>query len=386
MFWVPRWPGNHPAIRLTKNYLEASRLLLNCKRPPSRCAADELRSRSFLRMVFATQFLPYKDMMTKVCRALVLALVSLGAAVGTVAAEPLKIGYSDWPGYTLLEVAKQKGWFKEAGVDVDLVWFDYLASIDAYSAGKIDADCIVATDALGAGATGAKGKFIALLDFSEGSDMIVGGPDIKSIKDLKGRKVGIELGLVEHLLLLQALKENGMTQADVTLVPTPTNNTPQTLASGQVAAVGAWYPVSGQALKQVAGATKLFTSAQAKGLIYDVLEVSPASLSQHKDDWAKVAKVYYRCVDYLQDPKTRDDAIKIMAAKVGADPAEYAMNIPGTHFLTAAEAKAALKKGAGLDSIYGSLETGNQFNLDNKVYMESQKAEDYVAPSILKGM
>lgn len=325
-------------------------------------------------------------MKTKVRSALIVALIGLCAAAGTATAEPLKIGYSDWPGYTLLEIAKQKGWFKEAGVEVDLVWFDYLASIDAYSAGKIDADCIVATDALGAGATGAKGKFIALLDFSEGSDMIVGKPGIESIKDLKGQKVGVEIGLVEHLLLLQALKANGMTQDDVTLVPTPTNNTPQTLASGQVAAVGAWYPVSGQALKQVAGSKKLFTSAQAKGLIYDVLEVSPASLSQHKEEWAKVAKIYYHCVGYLNDPKTHDDAIRIMAAKVGADPAEYATNIPGTHFLTVSEAKAALKKGTGLDSIYGSLEIGNKFNLDNKVYTESQKAEDYVAPSILKGM
>ena len=315
-----------------------------------------------------------------------LAIASLVTLTGAASADPLKIGYSDWPGYTILEVAKQKGWFKEAGVDVDLVWFDYLASIDAYSAGKIDADCIVATDALGAGATGAKGKFIALLDFSEGSDMIVGTPGIKSIKDLKGHKVGIEIGLVEHLLLLQALKENGLSQSDVTLVPTPTNNTPQTLASGQVAAVGAWYPVSGQALKQVAGSTKLFSSAQAKGLIYDVLEVSPSSFAQHKDDWAKVVKVYYKCVDYLKDPKTQDDAVKIMAAKVGADPAEYAKNIPGTHFLTTAEAKAALKKGPGLDSIYGSLAVGNKFNLDNKVYKDSQAAEDYVAPSILKGM
>ena len=313
-------------------------------------------------------------------------LFTLTNIATTRAAEPLKIGYSDWPGYTLLEVAKQKGWFKEAGVDVDLVWFDYLASIDAYSAGKIDADCIVATDALGAGATGAKGKFIALLDYSEGSDMIVGKPGVESIKDLKGQKVGVEIGLVEHLLLLQALKDNGMTQSDVTLVPTPTNNTPQTLASGQVAAIGAWYPVSGQALAQVAGSKKLFTSAQAKGLIYDVLEVSPASLSQHKDEWARVAKVYYRCVDYLKDPKTQADAVKIMAAKVGADPAEYVKNIPGTHFLTVVEAKVALKKGSGLDSIYGSLAIGNKFNLDNHVYKDTQPAEDYVAPSIVKAL
>ncbi len=311
-------------------------------------------------------------------------LLALAATAG--AAEPLKIGYSDWPGYTILEVAKQKGWFKEAGVDVDLVWFDYLASIDAYSAGKIDADCIVASDALGAGATGAKGKFIALLDFSEGSDMIVGKPGVESIKDLKGKKVGVEIGLVEHLLLLQALKDNGLSQSDVTLVPTPTNNTPQTLASGEVAAIGAWYPVSGQALKQVPGAKPIFTSAQAKGLIYDVLEVSPTSFAQHKDDWTKVVKVYYRCVEYLKDPKTQEDAVRIMAAKVGTDPAEYAKNIPGTHFLTVSEAKNALKKGTGLDSVYGSLTVGNQFNLDNKVYQDSQKPEDYVAPGILKGL
>jgi NitT/TauT family transport system substrate-binding protein len=301
-------------------------------------------------------------------------------------ADPIKIGYSDWPGFTLLEVAKQKGWFKDAGVDVDLVWFDYLASIDAYSAGKIDADCIVATDALGAGATGAKGKFIALLDFSEGSDMIIGKPGVESIKDLKGQKVGIEVGLVEHLLLLQALKDNGMTVSDVTLVPTPTNNAPQTLGSGQVAAIGAWYPVSSQALKQVAGSKRLFTSAEAKGLIYDVLEVNPSSLGQHKDDWTKIVKIYYKCVDYLYDPKTRDDAIKIMAAKVGADPAEYAKNVPGTHFLTLAEAKAAMKKGPGLDSIYGSMTIGDKFNLDNKVYKDSQKPADYIAPSIVKGL
>lgn len=301
-------------------------------------------------------------------------------------ADPLKIGYSDWPGYTVLEIAKQKGWFKDAGIDVDLVWFDYLPSIDAFSANKIDADCIVATDALVAGASGAKSKFLALLDFSEGSDMIVGAPGVESIKDLKGKKVGIEVTLVEHLLLLQALKNNGMKQSDIELVGTPTNDTPQVLASGKVSAIGAWYPISGQALKQVAGSKKLFTSAEAKGLIYDVLAVNPTSYAKNKDAWTKVASIYYKCVDYLKDPKTTDDAVKIMAAKVGADAAEYAKNVPGTHFLTLAEAKAAYKKGPGLDSIYGSMTVGNKFNLDNKVYKVSQKPESYALPSVVEGL
>ena len=301
-------------------------------------------------------------------------------------ADPIKIGYSDWPGYTVLEVAKQKGWFKDAGLDVELVWFDYLPSLDAFSANKIDAVCVVGSDALVTGATGGKSKIIALLDYSEGSDMIIGAPGVESIKDLKGKKIGIEVTLVEHMLLLQALKNNGMKQSDVELVGTPTNDTPQVLASGKVSAVGAWYPISGQALKAVAGSKPLFTSAQAKGLIYDVLAVNPSSFAKHKDDWSKISGIYYKCVDYLKDSKTADDAVKIMAAKVGTNPEDYAKNIPGTHFLTLAEAKTAFKKGDGLDSIYGALTVGNKFNLDNKVYKVSQKPESYLFPGIVAGL
>ena len=237
-----------------------------------------------------------------------------GALIGTVSlavagAAPLKIAYSDWPGWTVLEIAKQKGWFKDAGLDVELDWFDYSPSIDAFSAGKVDAVTIVAGDALVSGASGAKSKFVCLTDYSEGSDMIVGVPGIESIKDLKGKKVGVELTLVEHELLLQALKVNGLSQSDVTLVGTATDKTPQTLASGQVSAIGAWYPIAGQALKQVPGSKKLFTSADAKGLIFDVIAVNPTSYAAHKEDWTKIAAIFYKCVAYLKDPATADDAV-----------------------------------------------------------------------------
>jgi len=301
-------------------------------------------------------------------------------------AEPLKVAYSDWPGFTLIEVAKQKGWFKEAGIDVELVWFDYLPSLDAFAAGKVDAVTAVAADLLVSGANGAKSKFICLLDYSNGGDMIIGKPGINSLKDLKGQKVGLEVTLVEHLLLLQGLKSAGMKASDVELVNTATNDTPQVLASGSVAAVGAWYPVSSQALKQVAGSKAIYTSADAPGLIYDVLAVNPTSLAKRKADWEKYVAIYYKCVDYVLDPKTQDDAVKILAAKVGANAAEYKKAIPGTHFLTLKEAKTALKKGPGLDSLYGSLAVSNKFSLDNKVYKVSQKAEAYVAPSIIMGM
>jgi NitT/TauT family transport system substrate-binding protein len=316
---------------------------------------------------------------------LMITLIGVAGLAG-VGAAPIKIGYSDWPGYTVMEVAKQKGWFKDAGLDVDMVWFDYNASIDALSAGKIDADMIVASDAMVAGSSGAKTKIVCLVDYSEGSDMIIGAPGVTSIKDLKGKKVGVELTLVEHMLLLQALKVNGMSQSDITLVGTSTEKTPQTLASGQVSAIGAWYPISSQALLQVPDSKKLFTSADAKGLIFDVIAVNPSSYAEHKEDWAKITAIYYKCVNYLMDPATRDDAIKIMAAKVGADPVQYAKNVPGTHFLTLPEAKACLKKSDDMLSIYGSMKISDKFNLDNGVYKDPQKPRDYLVPSVIMGL
>ena len=299
---------------------------------------------------------------------------------------PLRIAYSDWPGWTALEIGIQKGWFKEAGVDVEFSWFDYLPSMDAYTAGKVDAVTITNGDALVTGANGAKSKAILVMDYSDGNDQIIGGPGIESFKALKGKKLGLELTLVEHLMFMKALEKNGMKPGDVELVNFPTNETPQALASGQVSAIAAWYPVSAQAHKAVAGAKTLFTSANVPGLIYDTLAVNPASLSSRKDDWAKVAKVWYRISDFVRDPKTQPEAVAIMAAKVGVKAEEYVVHMPGTKFLSLEEAKKVFQKGDGLDSIYGSSKTANEFNLANKVYKDTQNIDEYIYTDILSSM
>jgi len=319
---------------------------------------------------------------------------TLGALVGAAllalssmaSAEPLKIGYSDWPGWVAWEVAVDKGWFKEAGVDVKFVWFDYVASMDAFAAGQLDAVSMTNGDALVTGATGAKSVMILMNDYSNGNDMIIGKPGINSLKDLKGKKVGVEVGFVDHLLLLDGLKKNGMKETDVELVNVPTNETPQVLASGEVDAIGAWQPSSGSALDLVPGSKPIYTSADEPGLIYDLLCVSPASLSARRDDWKKVMKVWYRVVDYIKDPKTFDDAVKIMAARVGLPPEEYKKFIGGTKILTLAEAKKHFAKGDGFDSVYGSSKISDDFNVANKVYEKPQDVDSYIDPSLTNEM
>ncbi len=316
----------------------------------------------------------------KYLAAMVAAFLLTGAAN---AADPIRIGYSDWPGWVAWEVGIEKGWFKEAGVDVKFEWFDYVASMDAFAAGKLDAVCMTNGDTLVTGSTGAKSVMFLMNDYSNGNDMVVGAPGIKSIKDLKGKKVGVEIGFVGHLILLNALKDNGMSEKDVELVNVPTNETPQVLASGQVAAIVAWQPNSGQALKLVPGSKKLYSSADKPGLIYDMLAASPQSYSARKADYLKIAKVWYRIVDYIQNPKTHDDAIKIMASRVGLKPEQYEEIVKGTKILTLPEAKKFFKKGDGFASLYGSSRISDDFNVANKVYKKPEKIESYIDSSVM---
>lgn len=108
------------------------------------------------------------------------------------AAQPLKIGYSDWPGWVAWQVAIEKDWFKEVGVDVAFEWFDYSASMQAFAAGQVDAVTMTNGDALVTGAGGGKSV----------------------------------------MLLLNGLKKAGMQEADVTLVNAKTNEMPQMLDAG----------------------------------------------------------------------------------------------------------------------------------------------------------
>ena len=324
----------------------------------------------------------------------VFATVSLSSNVGDLtppaaraapaAKGPLRIGFSDWPGWTAFEVGIQKGWFKEAGVDVKFDWFEYAPSMEAFAAGKVDAVMMTMGDALVTGAPGARSVAILITDYSNGNDMIVAKKGIDSIKALKGKKIGLETGLVEHLMLTKALEKNGLKLADVKLVNVPTHQTAQTLSSGKVDAIGAWQPNSGQALKAVAGSKAIFTSADMPGLIYDLVCVNPQSLKQRRADWVKVVKVWNRIVTFVRDPAHQAEAVKMMASRAGVPPEEYAKFMPGTRFLSPEEALKRFQPNDTLESLLGSGKVADAFNVANKVYAQPQPIAGYIDGSLSK--
>jgi NitT/TauT family transport system substrate-binding protein len=296
----------------------------------------------------------------------------------------LAIAYSDWPGWVAWDIGVQKGWFKEEGVEVDFKWFEYVPSMEAFSAGKVDAVAMTNGDALVTGSSGAASVAIVINDYSNGNDMVVAKPGITKMDQLKGKKVGVEVGFVSHLLLMNALESVGLTDKDISIVNVPTDQTPQTLKSGSVDAIVAWQPNSGQALKELPGSTAIFTSKNVPGVIYDVLAVNPKSLSERREDWKKVVKVWFRIADYLKDEKNLDEAAKIMSARVGLTPEEYKPLMAGTFFLDMEGNRKAFAKGETLESIAHSSKVVDKFQVDNEVYKTPMKFEEYLDASLVE--
>jgi NitT/TauT family transport system substrate-binding protein len=295
----------------------------------------------------------------------------------------LTIAYSDWPGWVAWDIGLKKGWFDAAGVKVDFKWFEYVPSMEAFSAGKVDAVAMTNGDQLVTGASGTPSVALLLNDYSNGNDMVVAKAGIDSIEQLKGKKVGVEVGFVSHLLLLNALKGAKLSDKDIQIVNVPTDQTPQALKSGSVDAIVAWQPNSGQALREVAGSKAIFTSSDLPGIIYDVLAVNPKSLAERQPDWEKVASVWFRIADYIQDEKNRADVLSIMSARVGLSPEQYAGLIGGTFFLGAEGNAKHYRAGDSLESVFFSSQMVDGFNMDHGVYKVSQKPEAYLNPELI---
>lgn len=306
------------------------------------------------------------------------------AATTMALAEPLKIAYSDWPGWVAWDIAKEKGFFDKHGVEVELLWFDYVASMDAFAAGKADAVCVANGDSVVLNATGARNVMILVNDYSNGNDKIVARAGIADMKGLKGKKIGVEIGFLSHLLLMKALEDNGMTEADVEMINMPTHQAAQVLASGDVDAIVAWQPHSGMALKASEGSTAVYTTADAPGVIYDTLAVAPGSILKNKDDWQKVVNAWYDVIDYMADPANEEEMLKILSARVGLTPAEYKPFLSGTKMLGKDEVLKALEPAAGFESLYGSCEVVNTFFVKNEVYTEPVDIKRTIDPSFTK--
>lgn len=278
---------------------------------------------------------------------------STGNSAGSSAGEPIKIGYSDWPGWAVWDIADRKGFFKKHDVNVKMVWFPvYTDSLNALSAGQLDANNQVWSDTMAPLAQGLDLKIVLVGDNSFGNDSLIAQPGINSIKDLRGKKVATELGTCDHFMLLRALETVGMTEKDIQYTNIKIQDCPSAMLSKNVDAANVWEPSRTKLLKSVKGSKELYTSRQMPGLLPDMLVTQGKLVKERPADVQKIVDVWYDTIDWMR--KNPTESVKIMAAHTSTPVAEYQSFVKGTRLFSSSEGVTAMTKGTNPISLYST--------------------------------
>jgi NitT/TauT family transport system substrate-binding protein len=303
------------------------------------------------------------------------------AACKKVDAPAITIGYSAWPGWFPWKIAEQKCLFADAGLNVNLKFFDnYTDSLTALSAGQLDLNSQTLNDTLSSVAAGSPQTAVIVGDNSAGNDAVIVDQDIKTVADLKGKTVAVEAVVVDNFLLDQGLKANNLTENDVTINNLPTDQAAAAFAAGNANAAAVFAPFIQTALGR-AGSHVLFSSKDYPGTIPDFLVAGENMLKNRSADIQKLVSVWYSTLDFMNTHA--DEAFSIMAAQANQSVADYKAQAGGTRLFAAQEAYASLTGTAATD-LPAMTDTVAQFLVDSKLATTKPSAQGVLDPSFTK--
>jgi NitT/TauT family transport system substrate-binding protein len=231
---------------------------------------------------------------------------------------PLRVEFTQsWGDYTLL-VAKEQGFFEKYGVEVEPVYYDALS--DTYpdlAAGQIDGALIAVGDVININRI-APMKVVALKD-NGGDDAVIVGPEINSIRDLRGKTIGIVLGSQYEQTVVEMLQSVNMSTENVNIVALNPKDALTALQSDRVQAAYVWEPFLSKAL--ASGFKSIYPVIQLHS--YPSLIVFSKSIVENRpEDVRAFLKGWFQGTEYRQQHagETRDLAAKYIGVKANDVP------------------------------------------------------------------
>ena len=213
----------------------------------------------------------------------------------------LKVGITPWPGYEPLVIASEKGYFADA--NIRLVRFT--TPTDSYRAfrdGIIDVTAFTADEVFHYAGVEDKPRIFLVLDISNGADAIVARKEIKTLDDLKGKKLGIEGSSLGDYLMHRALDfTEKLDIKDINFVNVPIGRQEEAYLRGEIDAAVTYEPSKSLLLK--AGAHVLFDSKKLPNEIVDVLVANDKTIVNRSRDLEILAKGWFSALDYIKNNK-----------------------------------------------------------------------------------
>jgi NitT/TauT family transport system substrate-binding protein len=212
--------------------------------------------------------------------------------------QPLRIGTNVWIGSEPLYLARELGHLDPK--TVRLVEYPSASEVlRAFRNESIDGMVISLDELFGLAIDGLQPRVILVVDVSNGADVVVGRPGMKSMQDLKGRRVAVESGALGALVLSRALTLSDMQASDVDVVHLDSNEQPAAFEKGQVDAAVTFDPYRSQLLR--AGATTLFDSTRIPGEIVDLVAVRASALQRQPKAIRTLLAGWFNAIDHVRN-------------------------------------------------------------------------------------
>ncbi len=275
-------------------------------------------------MRFANQRFHYR-----LC-ALLLTLATVGGC--DTPARPLRVAVNPWPGYAFLYLAEEAGYFEQEGVPLQLVELTSLGDVRrAFETGRADVMACSAIELLLVhhAATCAPQAFL-VADYSNGADVLLARPELKSMSDLRGCRVGFEPSTLDAVHLFAALRSAGLSLSDVQLIPLPDAEKTDAFLRNELDAVQCYPPVS-TSLMAGRQLNTLYDSSHIPQAVVDVLVANESTIRSQPDLLEGLVRAYGRAQQlYLDQP---EHAMEIMCRRTGMPRAEFQSAMQGIRIL-----------------------------------------------------
>ena len=274
-------------------------------------------------------------MQTMIRKTITGAAVAAGLIATVAAAEAgtMRLGMTTWVGYGPMFLARDKGFFKENGLNVELqIIEDAALYMAAVAAGQLDGNASTIDEIMKYRSEEFCFKAVVALDDSFGGDGVLVRDDVNSLKDLKGKQVGMNQGSVSQFWFNILLKREGMTEADLEITNMTADDAATAFIAGQIPAAVTWEPHLSLVRTKKEGKV-LIDSTQTPGLIVDVVDLTCDYIDKNPKDVEAFTKGLYKAVEFIKT--NPDEANAIMAKGVGGyleKPEDFAEAAKGVRY------------------------------------------------------
>ena len=267
------------------------------------------------------------------------------------------------------------GWGQFFVADHDKIWQKQglTPKVSTFASGRLVLDALVGggvvigtaaeTPVVFATLNGLPVRIIGTLNRHEPFDLVA-IKDIKTAKDIKGRRIGYSQGTNAHLYLSKLLKQEGLAWSDITAVSLNPGDFVSSLAGGAIDGFIWTEPHLSQAIAQ--GADK-FHIIRSEGLYntYSSIITLQSTIDSKPDLLVKALKALIEADDTIR--KDPDAAATLTAERIKLDPTIAKSFWKRTNF------KLALDK----PSLVALMEEQAKWAIDNKLVRPDAKIPDF---------